>query len=237
VQLTEKNSTLRHQLINLAQKEAWARHFTEHDELTGLPNRQLLLNRLAQAIALAKRQGRHVVLLFFNLHGFKNINDELGRTAGDRLLRETALRLQFSLRSADVAARVGRNEFVVMLSEIDGDEGASSVERKLRTRMDQPYVVERQILPLSVTVGRAIYPTDGMDHGDLIKQAGGAAGTKSKNGALRVWEGEGGKLAAFSGQTLPHDDNASILLGAVYDRRRPVSKRWPRWKRRLRQEG
>lgn len=182
VQLTQENSRLRQELMNLAQREAQANHFAYHDELTGLPNRRLLRDRFTQAIAQAARRGKQVVLLFFDLDGFKQINDRLGHMSGDKLLREIAQRLQLGLRGADTASRYGGDEFVIMLPEIDDAEHASAVEQKLRARLDRPYVVDGHTLTVSISVGCAVYPDDGKSYSELIKRADDAMYHAKGNG-------------------------------------------------------
>jgi diguanylate cyclase (GGDEF)-like protein len=110
-----------------------SRRFAFHDELTGLPNRRLLLDRYHQAVALATRQHRLVALLFLDLDGFKNVNDTHGHAAGDRILQLVAARLLASIRASDTACRYGGDEFVVLLPELDTPGSAVAAARKIRS--------------------------------------------------------------------------------------------------------
>ena len=119
--LVKRDSRLKQRFLRLARKEAQVRHVAYHDELTGLPNRSLLLDRFNQAVAQGARQGRQVALLFLDLDGFKNVNDRFGHAAGDKLLQQVAGRLAACIRAGDTACRYGGDEFVIMLPEVAGE--------------------------------------------------------------------------------------------------------------------
>ena len=119
----------------LAQAVAQARRFSHYDQLTGLPNRTLLLDRFNQAAARAARQRKQVALLFLDLDGFKSINDMLGHAAGDRLLQQVAARLTASIRTSDTACRYGGDEFVVLLPELECGESAVAACEKIRAHL------------------------------------------------------------------------------------------------------
>jgi diguanylate cyclase (GGDEF)-like protein len=169
--LVERNSRLRQRLTRLAQRVAQARHFAYHDELTGLPNRRLLLDRLNQAMAQGARQHKQVALLSLDLDGFKSVNDRLGHAAGDKLLQQVAGRLAACTRGADTACRYGGDEFVIMLPEIDGQESAAAVAQKIRARLAAPFDVDGSVITLTASIGTAVYPVDGQNYRDLINQA------------------------------------------------------------------
>lgn len=169
--LAAANSRLNTELIELAQREAQARGFAYHDELTGLPNRRLLLDRLSQAVAQGERQHKHVVLLLLDLDGFKSVNDKLGHAAGDKLLHTVAERLSASLRGADTACRYGGDEFVVMLPEVDHTAMAIAVETKLRAAVALPYLIDGFEIRMTASVGRVAYPTDGQTYEELMRKA------------------------------------------------------------------
>jgi diguanylate cyclase (GGDEF)-like protein len=189
--LGRDNAQLRVQLAQLARKETKARHFAYHDELTGLPNRRLLLDRLTQAIALGARQRKQVAVLFFDLNGFKAINDGLGHVVGDKLLRKVAKRLSECLRTADTACRYGGDEFVIMLPEVDGEETAAAVEKKIRARIAAPYMIDGNEISMTASIGAAVYPRDGQDHGALIKRADSAMYHVKTNGDAHAGKSNG----------------------------------------------
>jgi diguanylate cyclase len=170
-ELEETNSYLRRELVEVETKAATANHLAYHDALTGLPNRRLLLDRLNQAIAQASRQKKHVALVFLDVDGFKQINDKLGHTNGDKLLQGVAQRLCACLRAGDTACRYGGDEFVVMLPEVEGGQSAAVVEQKIRAQLATPYVVDGVLVTVTLSTGTAVYPVDANDRWDLIKMA------------------------------------------------------------------
>jgi diguanylate cyclase (GGDEF)-like protein len=172
--LTQTNSRLNGQLIDLARREAQVRDFAYHDELTGLPNRRLLLDRLNQALAQATRRHKQVVLLLVDLDGFKSVNDRLGHAGGDKLLQAVAKRLTVSIRRADTACRYGGDEFLIMLPEVDNAGMAAAVWRKLKPALDEPYFIDGYQVRLTTSMGGVVYPTDGQTAEELIRRADGA---------------------------------------------------------------
>lgn len=145
-----------------------------HDSLTELPNRALLNDRLEMAINTAKRRGEKVGLLFIDLDRFKNINDSLGHTAGDQILRQTAARLSAAIRVDDTVARLGGDEFVVLLPRVRDERSLAEVAIKVREELLVPYLFEDMPLHLSPSIGIAVYPDDGDTPGTLIKNADAA---------------------------------------------------------------
>ncbi len=169
--LSEANARLRELADQREHEIAKARYFAYHDELTGLPNRALLLDRLNQVLAGAKRHDRPFALLFVDLDRFKEVNDRLGHGAGDRLLQRVAERLLSCVRGGDTACRYGGDEFVLLLPEVDSENGALDAAEKIRVRLAKPYDVEGYSIALTATVGVAVYPDDGQAHADLIEHA------------------------------------------------------------------
>jgi len=180
--LAEANSCLRRKLMEVERKAATANHLAYHDALTGLPNRRLLLDRLNQAIAQASRQKKRVALVFFDVDGFKVINDKLGHTNGDKLLQGVAQRLSSCLRAADTACRYGGDEFIVLLPEVEGERSAAVVEQKIRARLAAPYLVDGTMITVTLSIGTAVYPVDARDHHELIRLADAAMYSVKTNG-------------------------------------------------------
>lgn len=134
----------------------------------------MLLDRLRQSIAQARRHGRQLALLMADLDGFKDVNDRLGHTTGDELLRTVAGRLTDSLRAGDTACRYGGDEFIVMLPEIESRDAAIAVERKIRAALAAEYVVDGERINVTASIGTAVFPADGRTCRDLIIQADAA---------------------------------------------------------------
>ncbi len=146
-------------------------HLAYHDNLTGLPNRSLLQDRLAHAIARAERSRRKVAVLFIDLDNFKNINDTLGHDVGDELLRQVARRLSDCVRIEDTIARQGGDEFIVLLDSLEDGRAASLVAQKVLNALRQPFPLGATEQHVSGSVGIAVYPEDGRDAQTLMKNA------------------------------------------------------------------
>jgi diguanylate cyclase (GGDEF)-like protein/PAS domain S-box-containing protein len=144
-------------------------HSAHHDSLTGLPNRAFLKERVEFAIALAARHRTKLAILFLDLDGFKRINDSLGHSMGDMLLKSVAGRLVNCVRSTDTVSRQGGDEFVVLLSEIaQAEDAALSAQRILQT-VARAHSIDQHDLNVTTSVGISIYPDDGADAEALIK--------------------------------------------------------------------
>ena len=141
-----------------------------HDELTGLPNRTLLSDRLRQAISMARRHGHKVAVLFIDLDNFKNINDSLGHDVGDILLQQTTERLQKSVRDVDTLARLGGDEFVAVLGSVEPDD-INLVAARIVSAISASFRVNGNNLFVSASIGISIFPDDGDDSGTLLKNA------------------------------------------------------------------
>ena len=142
-----------------------------HDLLTRLPNRALFNDRLQEALHRAKRRGTQVALLFFDLDGFKQVNDTLGHQTGDRLLQWVAQRARSAIRDMDTVARMGGDEFAVLVEDIDTPIGAAAVAQRLLESLGQPYVDGERQIPTSASIGISLYPNDGLDPDTLFKAA------------------------------------------------------------------
>ena len=146
-------------------------HFLAYyDVLTGLPNRTLLRDRLGQLMAVAHRDQQQFALLFMDLDRFKYINDSMGHSVGDRLLQAVALRIQAHVREEDTVARIGGDEFIVLLRET-GESGAAVVAAKLLEALSTPYDLDGQVISTLGSIGISIYPDHAQDADTLIKNA------------------------------------------------------------------
>ena len=145
-----------------------------HDELTGLPNRNLLMDRLSQAFANADRNAHHVALLFIDLDQFKAVNDSIGHEVGDLLLKEVACRMVGVVRAQDTVARMGGDEFLVVLPDLVDASHASVVAEKLIAAISQPFSVQGHSLHVGASIGIASYPNDAKDSGTIMKFADSA---------------------------------------------------------------
>jgi diguanylate cyclase (GGDEF)-like protein len=142
-----------------------------HDPLTALPNRRLFEDRLDQAIKTARRSGGQAALLYLDLDGFKPVNDLYGHDAGDIVLRDAAVRIQSCIRTSDTAARIGGDEFVVILQDVAGRERARMVSQKIVDAIRQPFMVSAQKCRVGVSIGISLFPDDGNDLKTLMKAA------------------------------------------------------------------
>ncbi len=170
--LESVNASLRRAVLRLQSEVATTRRLAYHDPLTGLPNRHLLRDRLEHGAVRASREGTRVALLLLDLDHFKDVNDELGHEAGDRLLCDVAERLQDCTRGADTVCRYGGDEFVVMLPGVTGVEEVERVARKIRACInDVPFAIDGRRVHIGVSVGVAMLrPGDiGTEH--LIRDA------------------------------------------------------------------
>jgi diguanylate cyclase (GGDEF)-like protein len=169
--LDQTAAHLRLTLAGLAQLLADARQLAFHDELTGLPNRALLLDRLDQAMPLSLRLDKRVALLMVDLDGFKQVNDAHGHGTGDDLLKHVAWLLRTCIRASDTVCRYGGDEFVIMLPEIDGRPCADAVVGKIRARLAASFFVEGDLIPITASIGVALFPDDRRDGKSLIERA------------------------------------------------------------------
>lgn len=146
-------------------------HLAQHDLLTGLPNRVLLRERFSFAIALARRNRKQVGLLFLDLDHFKHVNDSLGHTIGDQMLKSTAERLVSCVRASDTVCRYGGDEFVILLTEINRPRDAAFAAEKLHAAFLEPLAIDGHRLHLDLSIGISIYPDDSENVDDLIHHA------------------------------------------------------------------
>ncbi len=166
--------------------ERQLQRLAHYDPLTGLANRTLLNAHLEQAIHLAHRNAWQVAVVFLDLDHFKQINDSLGHSAGDRLLSAVAARLREQIRESDLIARLGGDEFVIILSKISNTVPVAGVLEKIRLVLAQPFVLESYELSVTASMGVSVYPTDGGDRELLLRNAD-AAMYHAKNEGRDGW--------------------------------------------------
>ncbi len=159
-----------------ARKHAEARiqYLAHHDMLTGLPNRAYLTERLTTILALARRHGTLVAIMFIDLDNFKTVNDSLGHHVGDVLLKQVAVRIREVLREADMVSRLGGDEFLVILADFTAPEDAAKVAEKLLQVISAPVELEGRELCANASIGISVFPRDGDNADDLIRRADAA---------------------------------------------------------------
>ena len=155
------------------QTEERIRHVAHHHSLTRLPNRLLFNDRLAQAIRFARRDKRKFALLYLDLDRFKPVNDTLGHAAGDELLRIVAKRIRGQVRESDTVARIGGDEFTVILADVALREDAQAVAAKMAAALAEPFLLDNQSkkVEIGASIGIAVYPLDAQDADALAKVA------------------------------------------------------------------
>ncbi|MBV4503971.1 sensor domain-containing diguanylate cyclase [Pseudomonas sp. BW13M1] len=158
----------------LTQAEQELRFLAHHDPLTKLTNRSLFNDRLATALRAARHQQRQLALLFLDVNDFKGINDVHGHAAGDRVLCTIAQRLQDSVQEADTVARIGGDEFIVLLTDVPSEDAVYEVVEQIAMVMEEPLGAEfGDVRMPSCSIGVACYPTDGEDADTLLSHADG----------------------------------------------------------------
>ncbi|MFC5568708.1 diguanylate cyclase domain-containing protein [Lysobacter yangpyeongensis] len=173
------------EISELRRAERELEHRAAHDLLTGLPNRLLLERRLREHMQRAAQSGGGLAVLYLDLDGFKAANDRCGHGAGDQVLREVAQRLQQSLRHGDLVARIGGDEFVVLLPGCSDAADAGAIADTLRARLQPPYTLPDGPLQLDASVGIACYPGDGRDLDTLLANADRAMYADKRQAARR----------------------------------------------------
>ena len=146
-------------------------HLAFHDSLTGLPNRSLFVDRLQRAIAEAERKKEAVVVMFVDLDDFKKVNDSFGHQVGDKVIQAAALRLKKCLRDIDSIARMGGDEFTLLIPHVGEQEDIEIIARRLIESLDDPIVVEGTEFRMSISIGISIYPNDAKSEDSLLRNA------------------------------------------------------------------
>ncbi|HVT96004.1 MAG TPA: bifunctional diguanylate cyclase/phosphodiesterase [Acidobacteriaceae bacterium] len=201
-----------------ARREAETRlqHMALIDELTGLPNRRLLADRLSQSLALARRENRKMALLYIDLDGFKLVNDSLTLHIGDLLLRQVAHRLKARFRQSDTVARIAGDEFALILDQVqtwtDADVAAQGVLEVLK----EPFEIEDHVIRVTASIGISLFPDHGNEGGQLLQQADCAMFAAKRNGKNRIVHyGDGLGSAARERLTLEGELRRAIENGDI----------------------
>lgn len=147
---------------------------SQHDPLTGTPNRSLMLDRLENAINLARRRSTRIAVLFLDLDNFKEINDSRGHAIGDEILKLVANRMAAVLRNSDAVSRHGGDEFLALLAEVSQASDAAMVAGKMLSAIAAPAPIGEFLVTISASIGIALYPEDGTDAATLIARADAA---------------------------------------------------------------
>ena len=202
-------------LASRAEKELARRAI--YDQLTGLPNRFLLLDRLHQLIAIAGRDGHFVALLMMDLDGFGGINKSLGHDVGDRLLQEVSARLRAVARDSDTVARVDGNSFACVVTTGTHQAGAMVVADKVRQAMARPFVIQGRELAIRLRIGIAVYPLHATDGATLLRRAVSAtAAAKQAPTGVETFAGDDGhdlrRLSPLTLQDRRFPDEVSEML-------------------------
>lgn len=203
-----------------ARKEAEARlqQTLMFDDLTGLPNRRLLIDRLSHSLAKGWRENRKVALLYVDLDGFKLVNDGLGHNVGDALLGQVAQRMKARFRQSDTLARIGGDEFTLLLENIQSAEDADTVARGALELMRAPFEVDGHSIRMTASIGISLFPDHAQEGGQLLRQADCAMFAAKRNGKNRVVQfGDGLGTAArerlmLEGELRQAIDNGEITL-------------------------
>jgi diguanylate cyclase (GGDEF)-like protein len=164
-------ANLRAENERVHRSQAHIEFLATHDALTGLPNRILARDRFSHAIAIARRQRTMAALVFLDLDNFKDVNDSLGHTRGDELLRGVGERLTKVLRSSDTVCRQGGDEFLILLGDVRDSSDVADIGVKLLEQLSAPFLLDGFEVPTSGSLGIAMYPDDGGDFDELLKKA------------------------------------------------------------------
>lgn len=185
--VSREAKTKRHELERMVQQATEELAYSaNHDSLTDLPNRRLFSDRLKQAIAAARRNGEQVALLYLDLDGFKVVNDTLGHALGDVLLREVVARMKDRLRQCDTLARMGGDEFTLIATGVTCPDAADALAQRIRTALQPPFQIDGNELFITTSIGISIYPQDGCDVAELLRNADAAMYEAKRQGRNRA---------------------------------------------------
>ena len=170
-ELERLNRDLDRRLLDLRQADAELQRLARYDSLTGLPNRSFFLETLGEVLLRAKRRKSRMALIFIDLDGFKAVNDNLGHEAGDQILRAVAERIRHATRRTDSVARIGGDEFTVLLQDLERGDDAALAAQAILGELARTCTIGDREVPVSASVGIAVYPEDGEDGQALLRHA------------------------------------------------------------------
>ena len=173
------------EINEIRQTEVALQHLATHDTLTDLPNRFLMVDRLGQLLARAKRSDTEFAVLFMDIDGFKGVNDSYGHEVGDMLLRDVAERLAKNVRQSDTVARIGGDEFVIILERVHKVAEADVVADKVRRALAAPFALRNHEINVTVSIGISFYPENGADADTLLRAADYAMYLAKREGGNR----------------------------------------------------
>lgn len=151
--------------------EDYMRYMAFHDSLTGLPNRKMFEVRIAEELDTANHQDEKIAVMFIDIDNFKAVNDTFGHDTGDRMICEAASRLKSVLRKGDLICRVGGDEFILLLKEVEGTKDAISAALRIGNVFDRPFIINRWKILIKPSIGISMFPEDGMEPEILIRKA------------------------------------------------------------------
>ncbi|HEX3015101.1 MAG TPA: GGDEF domain-containing protein, partial [Desulfobacteria bacterium] len=151
-----------------------AEYLAFHDDLSGLPNRRLFADRLALALSHARRNKQMVAVMFLDLDRFKNVNDTMGHSSGDLLIKGVANRWKACLREEDTLSRLGGDEFTILLDNVSDADGIVTVAKRIMASLEQPFKLRNKEINISASAGIAVYPRDGQTAESLMQHADAA---------------------------------------------------------------
>lgn len=201
--IIDQTADLKNLTVALEYKAA---HDATHDTVTDLPNRVLLLDRLEQAIQLARRQEALLALLFLDIDNFQEINDTLGHYSGDRLLKQIVSRLQGVVRKSDTLARIGGHEFAILLQEVAENTNINHIIGKIQKTFIESFSIEKLALEIQFSIGIAVFPEHGKDVDTIMQRA---------NVALYAAKHDSKKYAIYSSQLDKHNPHRLTMMGEL----------------------
>lgn len=178
----KQESIINQRTAELRKEQETLQHLANHDHLTGLPNRLLLIDKLNHEIQMAGSQDRMLALLFIDLDNFKQINDSLGHSVGDRVLCAVAQRLESAVRQTDTIARLGGDEFTVLLPDLESESGAQKIAEKILEILTAPLTLNDLSIVVTASIGVSFYPSDCNTSEELLRNSDAAMYRAKRNG-------------------------------------------------------